>query len=99
MTAIPVGTLLVQTWDVELIKEVGRMIAGEMNEFDVSLWLAPGRNIHRSPLCGRNFEYYSEDSLLSGMMTSAMTLGVQSVPGCGITKAVLLRAVCTQEMI
>ena len=84
-TAIPVGSLLAQTWNLDLTKKVGRMIGGEMNEFDVTLWLAPGMNIHRNPLCGRNFEYYSEDPLLSGLMASAMTLGVQSVPGCGTT--------------
>ena len=84
-TAIPVGTLLAQTWNVELIKEVGEMIGHEMELFEVTLWLAPGMNIHRNPLCGRNFEYYSEDPLLAGMMASAMTLGVQKVPGCGTT--------------
>ncbi|MCD8148122.1 MAG: glycoside hydrolase family 3 C-terminal domain-containing protein [Clostridiales bacterium] len=84
-TAIPVGTLLAQTWDPGLLREVGEMIAGEMNEFEVSLWLAPGMNIHRNPLCGRNFEYFSEDPLVSGIMASAMTLGVQKVPGCGTT--------------
>lgn len=84
-TAIPVGTLLAQTWDTELLKEVGEMIGHEMELFEVTLWLAPGMNIHRNPLCGRNFEYYSEDPLLSGMMASAITLGVQKVPGCGTT--------------
>ena len=67
------------------MKKLGQMIAGEMNEFEVTLWLAPGMSLHRNPLCGRNFEYYSEDPLLAGMMASAMTLGVQSVPGCGTT--------------
>ena len=84
-TAIPVGTLLAQSWNMELMHTLGRMIAGEMNEFEVTLWLAPGMNIHRNPLCGRNFEYYSEDPLLAGSMAAAMTQGVQSIPGCGTT--------------
>ena len=84
-TAIPVGTLLAQSWNLELMQRIGKMVAGEMNEFEVTLWLAPGMSLHRNPLCGRNFEYYSEDPLLAGMMASAMTLGVQSVPGCGTT--------------
>lgn len=84
-TAIPVGALLAQTWDVKLLEEVGHAVAEEMQEFGVAWWLAPGMNIHRNPLCGRNFEYYSEDLLHSAMMAAAMTNGVQSVPGTGTT--------------
>lgn len=84
-TAIPVGTLLAQTWNLPLVRRLGRMIGEEMQEFEITLWLAPGMNIHRNPLCGRNFEYYSEDPLLSGMMAAAITEGVQEVPGCGTT--------------
>ncbi len=84
-TAIPVGTLLAQTWDPETVAECGRLIAEEMVEFGVTLWLAPGMNIHRNPLCGRNFEYFSEDPVLSGLMAAAMTKGVQETKGCGTT--------------
>ncbi len=84
-TAFPVGTALAQTWDTDLMTEFGKAIAEEMEEFHVNLWLAPGMNIHRNPLCGRNFEYYSEDPYLSGMLAAAVTRGVQSKPGCGVT--------------
>lgn len=84
-TAIPVGTLLAQTWDTALLEEVGSAVAEEMQEFGVAWWLAPGMNIHRNPLCGRNFEYYSEDPVVSGQMAAAITRGVQRVPGAGTT--------------
>ena len=84
-TAFPVGTALAQTWDTALMKRFGSAIAAEMEEFFVDLWLAPGMNIHRNPLCGRNFEYYSEDPFLSGIMAAAVTDGVQGTGRCGVT--------------
>ena len=84
-TAIPVGTMLAQTWNTGLIQEVGAMIGKEMEYFGVTLWLAPGMNIHRNPLCGRNFEYYSEDPYVAGTIAASMTKGVQSNYGCGTT--------------
>lgn len=84
-TAWPVGTNLAQTWNEELLGAVGRATGIEMEEFHVAWWLAPGMNIHRNPLNGRNFEYYSEDPLLTGKMGAAITKGVQALPGVGTT--------------
>ena len=84
-TMIPVATSLASTWNLDLIGTLGRLVGEEMEEFGVNLWLAPGMNIHRNPLCGRNFEYYSEDPLVTGLCAAYDTLGVQSVDGKGVT--------------
>ena len=81
----PVGTALAQSWNKKLMEQFGRKVAAEMKEFHINLWLAPGLNIHRNPLCGRNFEYYSEDPFLAGTLAAAVTRGVQSRRGCGVT--------------
>lgn len=77
-TAFPCATLLACTWDEEVVFAVGEAGAREVKENNIAAWLTPAVNIHRSPLCGRNFEYYSEDPLLAGMLASAMVEGIQS---------------------
>ncbi len=84
-TAIPIGTAVAQSWNTALAERLGDIVGDEMERFGVRLWLAPALNIHRSILCGRNFEYFSEDPLISGKFAAAITRGVQKHPGCGTT--------------
>ena len=84
-TAIPIGWAIAQSWNLDLMEQIGFMIGMEMEAFGVDLWLAPALNIHRNPLCGRNFEYYSEDPVISGRAAAAITRGVQRHPGKGTT--------------
>jgi len=77
-TAFPVATMLAASWNLDLLYRVGVAGALETKENNMSMWLTPALNIHRSPLCGRNFEYYSEDPFISGKMAAAMVRGIQS---------------------
>ena len=84
-TAWPVHMVLAQSWNLEIVEKVGHALGEEMSAYGITLWLAPALNIHRNPLCGRTFEYFSEDPLISGKMAAALTYGVQSWPGLGVT--------------
>ncbi len=85
VTGFPVAAMVAQSWNTELARRIGRAVSMEMSEYGVSIWLAPALNIVRNPLCGRNYEYYSEDPVLSGKFAAAITGGVQETPGNYVT--------------